>query len=106
MTSSINALGQSQVAPEIAGQDEAAATARTSAAAEIAASESSGEAVTLSADAQTTTQLLDAARDSNGVDGQAVAQLRAAVQNGTFNVSPDTLARSIRSAMKESAPHE
>ena|ERR1700722_5096269 len=106
MTSSINALGQGQVAPEVAGQNDAAAVARAGVAAEIATGETSGEAVTLSADAQTTTQLLDAARDSNGVDGQAVAQLRAAVQNGTFNVSPDTLARSIRSAMKESAPHE
>ncbi|HVE22010.1 MAG TPA: flagellar biosynthesis anti-sigma factor FlgM [Acidocella sp.] len=104
MTSSINALGQSQVAPEIAGQDDAVAVARTGAAAETAASESSGEAVTLSADAQTTTQLLDAARNSSGVNEQAVAQLRAAVQNGTYSVPPDTLARSIRSAMKESAP--
>jgi len=103
MTSSINAIGQSQVAPEIAGQDDAAATTRAAAAAESAPNASSEDAVTLSADAQTTTQLLGAARNSNGVDGQAVAQLRAAIQNGTFDVPPDTLARSIRSAMKESA---
>ncbi len=60
--------------------------------------------MTLSADAQTTTQLLGAARNSSGVNDQAVAQLRAAIQNGTYNVSPDTLARSISSAMKEAAP--
>jgi negative regulator of flagellin synthesis FlgM len=108
MTSSINALGQNQVVPDIAGQGEAAATTRAAAAAEAAESapsESSGEAVTLSADAQTTTQLLGAARNSSGVNAQAVAQLRAAIENGTYSVSADTLARSISSAMKE-APHE
>jgi flagellar biosynthesis anti-sigma factor FlgM len=105
MTSSINAIGQSQVAPDIAGQDEAAATTRAAAAADSAPSESTGEAVTLSADAQTTTQLLGAARNASGVNAQAVAQLRAAIQNGTYSVAPDTLARSISSAMKE-APHE
>ena len=81
-----------------------AATTRAGAAAESAQSESSGEAVTLSDDAQTTTQLLGAARNSSGVNEQAVAQLRAAIQNGTYDVSPDTLARSITSAVKETAP--
>jgi flagellar biosynthesis anti-sigma factor FlgM len=104
MSSSINALGQGQVAPETAGQGDAAATTRAGAAAESAPSESSGEAVTLSADAQTTTQLLGAARSASGVNDQAVAQLRTAIQNGTYNVSPGTLARSISSAMKEAAP--
>jgi flagellar biosynthesis anti-sigma factor FlgM len=104
MTSSINALGQSQLAPEIAGQTETPATTRADTAAESAQSESSGEAVTLSDDAQATTQLLGAARNSSGVNEQAVAQLRAAIQNGTYDVSPDTLARSISSAAKETVP--
>jgi flagellar biosynthesis anti-sigma factor FlgM len=104
MTSSINALGQSPVAPEVSGQSGAAAPSRAGAAADSAASASSGEAVTLSADAQTTTQLLGAARQSSGVDQQAVAQLRASIQNGTYNVSPDMLARSITSAVKEATP--
>ncbi|HEY1858025.1 flagellar biosynthesis anti-sigma factor FlgM [Acidocella sp.] len=105
MSSSINALGLSQVAPEIAGQGDAQATTRAGAAAESTQSAgSSGEAVTLSDDAQTTTQLLGAARNSSGVNEQAVAQLRASVQNGTYDVSPDTLARSITSAVKEAAP--
>ena len=104
MTSSINGLGQGQVAPEIAGQGDAAATTRAGGRCESAPSESAGEAVTLSADAQTTTQLLGAARNSSGVNDQAVAQLRTAIQNGTYNVSPDMLARSISSAMKEAAP--
>ncbi|HTJ91009.1 MAG TPA: flagellar biosynthesis anti-sigma factor FlgM [Acidocella sp.] len=103
MTSSINALGQSQAAPDIAGQGDAAASTRAGTVAESASNESVGEAVTLSADAQTTTQLLGAARNSTGVNQQAVAQLRAAIQNGTYNVSPDALARSISSAMKEAA---
>jgi flagellar biosynthesis anti-sigma factor FlgM len=101
MTSSINALGQSQAAPDVAGQSDAAATTRAGTATESASNESAGEAVTLSADAQTTTQLLGAARNSSGVNQQAVAQLRAAIQNGTYNVSPNMLARSISSAMKE-----
>jgi flagellar biosynthesis anti-sigma factor FlgM len=104
MSSSINALGQSQVPAEIPGQGEAAATAGASGAAESTPSAISGEAVTLSADAQTTTQLLGAARNASGVNEQAVAQLRAAIQNGTYSVSPDTLARSISSALKEAAP--
>lgn len=101
MTSSINAIGLSQVTPDIAGQGDAAAATRAAAAAESAPSASTGEAVTLSADAQTTTQLLGAARNASGVNAQAVAQLRAAIMNGTFDVPPDTLARSISSAMKE-----
>ncbi len=104
MTSSITSLGQNPVAPEISGQSGAAATGRAGAVADSAESASSGDAVTLSADAQTMTQLLGAARGSSGVNQQAVAQLRASIQNGTYNVSPDTLARSITNAMKEAAP--
>ena len=104
MSSSINALGQSQVGPEIAGQNEASATTRTDAVGDSTQSASSGEAVTLSDDAQTTTQLLGAAMNASGVNEQAVAQLRASIQNGTYDVSPDTLARAISSAAKETAP--
>ena len=104
MTSSINALGQSQVASEISGQSEAPATTHASAAETSAESTGSGEAVTLSADAQATTELLGAARSSSGMNEQAVAQLRAAIQNGSYDVSPDTLARAITSAAKETAP--
>lgn len=60
-----------------------------------------GEAVTLSADAQTTTQLLDAARNAGGVDQGAVAKLQDAVQAGTYDVTPETLARAIAAALKE-----
>ncbi len=104
MTSSINSLGQSPVAPEVAGQNGMSATSRTGAAADSAESTNPGEAVTLSADAQTTTQLLGASRSSSGIDQQAVAQLRTSIQNGTYNVSPDMLARSIASAVKEATP--
>jgi negative regulator of flagellin synthesis FlgM len=104
MSSSINGLGQSQLAPEAAEQNEAAATARGGAASQNESSAVAGEAVTLSADAQTTTQLLGAARNSSGVNDQAVAQLRSAIQNGTYSVSPDMLARAISGAMKEATP--
>jgi flagellar biosynthesis anti-sigma factor FlgM len=104
MTSSITALGQSQVAPEVSGQTDAPTAPRSGSAESGAESASSAEAVTLSPDAQTTTQLLGAARSASGMNEQAVAQLRASIQNGTYDVSPDTLARSITNAVKEASP--
>jgi len=60
-----------------------------------------GEAVTLSSGAQITTQLLDAARTASGVDQNAVTQARAAIQSGSYNVSPHDLANAITTAFKE-----
>ncbi|HUW80872.1 MAG TPA: flagellar biosynthesis anti-sigma factor FlgM [Acidocella sp.] len=60
------------------------------------------EAVTLSAAAQTTTQLLSAARESNGINQTAVQQIRSALQAGTYNVTPETLAKAIATVLKES----
>lgn len=60
------------------------------------------EAVTLSAEAQTTTRLLTAAREAEGVDQASVARIRSALQNGTYNVSPDDLAQAIAAVLKES----
>jgi flagellar biosynthesis anti-sigma factor FlgM len=61
-----------------------------------------GEAVTLSADAQTTASLLNAARNADGIDAARVAQLRSAVQAGTYNVSPDDVAKAITGAAASS----
>ncbi len=49
------------------------------------------EQVSLSSDAAAGTQLLDAARNAE----------KTAIQNGTYDVSPDKLAQSIIGAMKE-----
>jgi negative regulator of flagellin synthesis FlgM len=62
-----------------------------------------GEAVTLSAAAQTSTQLLSAARDATGINQAAVAQIRAAIANGTYNVSPENLAQAIATVLKETS---
>ncbi|MDE8349112.1 MAG: flagellar biosynthesis anti-sigma factor FlgM [Acidocella sp.] len=58
------------------------------------------EAVTVSANAQVTTQLLDAARASDGVNSSAVAQIRTGIQAGTYNVTPEALANAIAAALK------
>jgi flagellar biosynthesis anti-sigma factor FlgM len=62
---------------------------------------SQSEAVTLSEAAQTTTQLLNAARDSNGINQSAVDQIRGALANGSYNVSPADLAQAIATVLKE-----
>ena len=69
---------------------------------ESAADTSQSEAVTLSAAAQTTTQLLGAAQDSDGINHEAVAQIRNALQAGTYNVAPEDLAQAIVTVLKES----
>jgi flagellar biosynthesis anti-sigma factor FlgM len=77
-----------------------AATPQAASGAETAA----GEAVTVSADANTSTQLLDAARNADGMDDAAVQRLRSAVQSGTYDVSPQDLARAMTNAAREAAP--
>lgn len=66
-----------------------------------AAATASTEAVTLSSDAQTRTQLLDAARIAEGANHPAIAQLRAAIQSNSYNIPPHALAGAIATAMKE-----
>jgi len=59
------------------------------------------EQVSLSSDAAAGTQLLDAARNAEGVDPATIQKVKTAIQNGTYDVSPDKLAQSIIGAMKE-----
>jgi anti-sigma28 factor (negative regulator of flagellin synthesis) len=70
----------------------------------ITANTAGTEAVTLSADAQTRTQLLDSARTAPGADQAAVAQARTAIQNNSYNISPEDLATAIATASKERQP--
>jgi phosphopantetheine adenylyltransferase len=69
-----------------------------------AASTAGLEAVTVSAEAQTRTQLLDAARTSPGIDQPAIAQARTAIQSNSYNVAPQALATAIAGALKERQP--
>jgi flagellar biosynthesis anti-sigma factor FlgM len=107
MTSSIGALPLGQNAGVSAG-DTLSGAAGVTAPAETpdlaAGGATGGEAVTVSADAQTTAQLLDAARGADGIDTARVAQLRNAVQSGSYNVSPDDLAKAIGSALQVGGP--
>jgi flagellar biosynthesis anti-sigma factor FlgM len=99
----INSISSSQGTPEAADQTGNVASPRPQASAPVTegGAATSSEAVTLSADTVATTQLLDAARSADGVDQTAVEQLRAAVQSGSYDVSPDDLARAITGAFKE-----
>ncbi len=58
------------------------------------------EAVTVSADAQVTTNLLNAARVADGINHSQVTQLRSAIQNGSYQVAPDILASAITASLK------
>jgi flagellar biosynthesis anti-sigma factor FlgM len=60
-----------------------------------------GEAVTLTPEAQTSTDLLEAARAATGVDLQAVQSLKAQIMAGTYQVPPANLAASIVAALTE-----
>ncbi|EKM99681.1 MULTISPECIES: flagellar biosynthesis anti-sigma factor FlgM [Acidocella] len=59
------------------------------------------DSVTLSEAAQTGTALLTAARTSSGIDQTNVTAIRQALANGTYNVSPETLAQAISTVLNE-----
>jgi TRAP-type uncharacterized transport system substrate-binding protein len=70
-----------------------------------AAANSAGtEAVTVSAEAQTRTQLLDAARIAPGINQPAISELRTAVQTNSYNIPAEDLATAIATAIKERHP--
>lgn len=59
------------------------------------------ESVTLSAAAQANTALVGAARNAKGVDQAHVNAIKAALANGSYNVSPEDLAGAISSVLSE-----
>jgi flagellar biosynthesis anti-sigma factor FlgM len=61
------------------------------------------DSVTLSSAAQTTTQLLSAARESPGTNQPAIENIRSALQAGSYNVAPDDLAHAIATVLRETA---
>jgi negative regulator of flagellin synthesis FlgM len=100
MTNTISPFSQTPLLADSAGTSPAKPA--SSVPADSAADTSQSEAVTLSAAAQTTTQLLGAAQDSDGINQEAVAQIRSALQAGTYNVAPEDLAQAIVTVLKES----
>jgi len=105
MTNSINPLSSylQAASPETQPGSAAAAAGSASLSAATANSTPASEAVTVSSDAATTTQLLDAARGADGIDQSAVARLRGAIQTGTYDVTPDSLAQAMLGAAKASS---
>jgi flagellar biosynthesis anti-sigma factor FlgM len=81
-----------------------AASSVTSAGSQPGAAAAAGDAVTLTPDAQTSADLLEAARAATGVDHQAVQGLKAQIMSGTYDVPAETLAASIVTALTETQP--
>jgi flagellar biosynthesis anti-sigma factor FlgM len=98
MTNSIGSLPQNQAATDVASQKTDAASPKSQAA--PAQGSGANEAVTISDAATVSTNLLAAARSSDGIDHAAVQRLSSAIQNGTYNVSPDDLAGAMIGAAK------
>ncbi len=86
--------------PDSASGTQPAAKPQAAAPAQTAQTDS----VTLSAAAQTSNALVTAARGSSGVDQSSVASIKAALANGTYNVSPEDLAQAISTVLSETQP--
>jgi len=66
-------------------------------------SASESDSVTLSAAAQTSTQLLGAARAASGIDQAASERIRGALASGSYNVTPKDLSQAIATLLKETS---
>jgi len=99
MTTSIGGFNQAHNDTNVEGRSASAVPPASSQANTVAAS-AGGEAVTVSSDATFSTDLLNAARSSDGIDHAAVARLSTAMQNGSYNVSPEDLAGAMINAAK------
>jgi flagellar biosynthesis anti-sigma factor FlgM len=107
MTSPISSYSQSQGLPDPIGSSNASSTAAppgasaTSSGTPADAAARSGEAVTITPNAQSSADLLVAARAATGTDQQAVQSLKADILSGSYQVPPDNLAASIVAALAE-----
>ncbi|MDE1905805.1 MAG: flagellar biosynthesis anti-sigma factor FlgM [Rhodospirillales bacterium] len=59
------------------------------------------DSVTLSEAAQTSAALVSAARGATGVNQQNIGTIKAALANGSYNVSPENLAQAISTVLSE-----
>ncbi|MDE2238968.1 MAG: flagellar biosynthesis anti-sigma factor FlgM [Rhodospirillales bacterium] len=67
----------------------------------LAGQAAQADSVTLSAAAQTSAALVTAARGSAGVNQPNVNAIKAALANGSYNVTPEALARAISTVLSE-----
>ena len=101
MTNTIPPLAQTPLPVETAAPP-APPPAAAAASAPAQTDPAQTDSVTLSAAAQTSTQLLGAARAADGINQAAVAQIRGALQSGTYSVTPENLAHAIATVLKGS----
>ena len=69
--------------------------------ADTASQTAQADSVTLSAAAQTSAALVSAARGATGVNQPNVNAIKAALANGSYNVSPESLAQAISTVLNE-----
>ena len=100
MTSPVSSYFQSRSLPD-AVTAPAASSSTKSQGSTAAAAAPAGEEVTLTPDAQTSADLLEAARTASGIDHNAVQSLKTQINAGTYEVPPETLAASIQAAISE-----
>jgi anti-sigma28 factor (negative regulator of flagellin synthesis) len=104
MTTPVSSYSQSQALSDpIVPPSNAPATPPGGAGSQAAAGASASEAVTLTPDAQTSAELLEAARAAAGIDEPAVQSLKANILSDTYQVPPENLAASIIAAMAETS---
>ena len=108
MTSPVSSYSQPSGLSDPIGSANASVATTPAGAASPAASSGSrtgagftGEAVTLTPDAQTSADLLEAARAASGIDHASVQSLKAEIISGTYQVPPENLAASIVAALSE-----
>ena len=100
MTNIIGPLGYSAATQAQAAQEQVATSpSGTKTAPQNEASKT--DSVTLSAAAQTNAALVKSAQQADGVDHGTVASIKAALANGSYNVSPDDLAHAISTVLEE-----
>ncbi|MCB8874931.1 flagellar biosynthesis anti-sigma factor FlgM [Acidisoma silvae] len=104
MTSGIRPFSNDASAGDVSGLGGSAAHGQTPTGATTGQAKAENEAVTLTQSAKTSAQLLAHARQAPGVDASVVARLQSAVQDDSFQVSPDQLANAIAAAHVQLKP--
>ena len=104
MTSGIRPFSNDTSAGDVSGLGGSAAHGQAPSSATTGQAKAAHEAVTLTQSAKTSAQLLAHARQASGMDAAIVSRLQSAVQNESFQVSPDQLANAIAAAHTQLKP--
>ncbi|HTQ69877.1 MAG TPA: flagellar biosynthesis anti-sigma factor FlgM [Acidocella sp.] len=97
MSSAIGTLGPANGS---AYATQTSAGAASSAAGPTAMPVSETDAVTLSDSAAGAASLVEAAQGSEGIDEEAVAQIKGALASGSYSVAPEDLAKAIATVLR------